>query len=34
MNFKTGYGSYRIELTSRVGGNLKTQNTSEQDFFN
>ena len=35
MNFKTGYyGSYRIELTSRVGGNLKTQSTSEQDFFN
>ena len=35
MNFKTGYyGSYRIELVSQIGGNLKTQSTSEQDFFN
>lgn len=35
MEFKTGYyGSYRIELVSQVGGNLKTKRTSEQDFFN
>ena len=34
MVFDGYYGSYSIELVSQIGGNLKTQSTSEQDFFN
>ena len=35
MNFKTGYyGSVTIKLTQRVNGNLETQRSNEDEFFN
>ena len=35
MEFKDGYyGSYTIQLTEVVNGNLKTQDSNENEFFN
>ena len=35
MTFETGYyGSYTLTLTEVVGGNLETESTTEDDFFN
>ena len=35
IEFKDGYyGSYTIQLTEVVNGNLKTQDSNEDEFFN
>jgi hypothetical protein len=35
MTFRRGYsGSYSLTLTALVGGNLETESTTENDFFN
>ena len=35
MEFERGYyGGYEIKLTQSIGGNLETQSTSENNFFN